>query len=146
MSSGTGGSITEDESVSWGNPRLLPLTVRQCKLLYISVIPTVKGCSTEARSKERRKIFGVILPGRRVGSSQTPVLAGQKGWFDIIWRQFLGRTESSTSQNTNSISACNRGSSGTPWRGDTAGSRMGKKKYAGGEKDATTSGAARSPS
>ena len=121
--------------MSRGNPHLLPLTVMQCKLLYIStasIIPTAKRCSTEMRSKERRKIFGVILPGRRVGSSQTPVLGGQKGRFNITWCQFLCMTENSIRRNSNSISACSTGSSGTPWSGSTAGSRMSRSAVAGG--------------
>lgn len=120
--------------MSRGNPCLLPQTVRQCKLLYIStasIIPTVKSCSTDMGTKERRKIFGVILTERRVASSQTPVLEGQKEQFNIIWCQFVCMTENSIRRNNNTISACSTGSSGTPWRRSTAGSRMGRKKCGG---------------
>lgn len=146
VSSGTRGSITKDESVSRGNPCLLPRTVRQCKLLYIStasIIPTVKSCSTDMGTKERRKIFGVILTERRVASSQTPVLEGQKEQFNIIWCQFVCMTENSIRRNNNTTSACSTGSSGTPWRRSTAGSRMGRKKCGGWGEDATNHGTAR---
>jgi len=49
-------------------------------------------------------------------------------------------TENLIRKNNNRVSACSIGRSGTPWGGCTAGTGMGRKKYGGWGKDATTHG------
>ena len=68
------------------------------------------------------------------------LLEFQNRQFNITWCQFLCMTENLIRKNNNRVSACSIGRSGTPWGGCTAATGMGRKKYGGWGKDATTHG------